>query len=187
MNTAVAIAKHLKVSHWQVTRIEEWAKVFFAVVKGLGARFVSKKIAKVEKREVTHYEYCSLIAKKVNEHSKEYNQSACAYLTAALWSKKEGETRVYINGGKGKGYGCFVAFAEGDEGKAVVRYEVKSYIQDWMRGIVDEVKNEVTLVPVKAELVSNDMLTSKAEEMCWQCHYNVGVPSLNGLCVSCVD
>lgn len=48
MNAAIAIAKHFKVNHWQVTRVEEWAKAFFAVVKELGARFVSKKVAKVE-------------------------------------------------------------------------------------------------------------------------------------------
>ena len=43
MNTAV-IARHLNVVESAITRCEEWAKVLFVVVKGLGARFVSKKI-----------------------------------------------------------------------------------------------------------------------------------------------
>jgi len=190
MNATVLVAKHLQVSHWQVTRVEEWAKVLFAVIKGLGARFVSKRVLKMERKEVTHSEYCSAIAKKVNERSKDYNQAAYSYLTAAIWAKKEGETRVYINGGKGKGFGCFIAYAhEHESGGGSVRYDVKSYIQDWMREIVEEVNKEYKLAPTpqKAELVSNDALTSYVTEMCWQCHYNVGVPSFNGLCVSCVD
>jgi hypothetical protein len=44
MNVTITIAKHLQVNHWQITRVEEWAKVLFAVVKGLGSRFVSKKV-----------------------------------------------------------------------------------------------------------------------------------------------
>ena len=43
MNTA-AIARHLNVVESAITRCEEWAKVLFVVVKGLGARFVSKKV-----------------------------------------------------------------------------------------------------------------------------------------------
>lgn len=43
-----AIAQHLNVDESAITRIEEWAHVLFAVVKGLGARFVSKKV--VEKK-----------------------------------------------------------------------------------------------------------------------------------------
>jgi hypothetical protein len=53
MNAAIQIAKHLKVSHWQVTRVEEWTKVLFAVVKGLGARFVSKKVMTQQRRLLT--------------------------------------------------------------------------------------------------------------------------------------
>lgn len=43
MNTT-AIARHLNVAESAITRCEEWARVLFVVVKGLGARFVSKKI-----------------------------------------------------------------------------------------------------------------------------------------------
>jgi hypothetical protein len=52
MNT-LAIATHLNVLETAIVRIEEWASVIFVVAKGLGARFVSKKInAEVEMIEV---------------------------------------------------------------------------------------------------------------------------------------
>lgn len=47
MNTA-AVARHLNVAESAIVRVEEWAHVLFVVVKGLGARFVSKKVVKVE-------------------------------------------------------------------------------------------------------------------------------------------
>jgi hypothetical protein len=43
MNT-LAIATHLNVLETAIVRIEEWSNVLFVVAKGLGARFVSKKI-----------------------------------------------------------------------------------------------------------------------------------------------
>lgn len=48
MNTA--IAQHLNVTESAIIRVEEWANVIFAVVRGLGARFVSKKVVKMEKQ-----------------------------------------------------------------------------------------------------------------------------------------
>ncbi len=47
-----AIAQKLNVLESAIVRIEEWANVLFVVVKGLGARFVSKKVVKVEKKIV---------------------------------------------------------------------------------------------------------------------------------------
>lgn len=70
MNTAVAIAKHLKVNHWQVTRVEEWAKVFFAVVKGLGARFVSKKVVKMESATEKDVLVATLVKSLDNKNGK---------------------------------------------------------------------------------------------------------------------
>lgn len=52
MNAAIQIAKHLNVSHWQVVRTEEWARVWFTVIKGIGARFVSKKVVKMTAAEL---------------------------------------------------------------------------------------------------------------------------------------
>jgi hypothetical protein len=47
-----AIATKLNVLESAIVRIEEWASVMFVVVKGLGARFVSKKVVAV-KMEIT--------------------------------------------------------------------------------------------------------------------------------------
>lgn len=38
------IAQHLQVSPNQIIRIEKWENCYFVVVKGLGGRFVSKKV-----------------------------------------------------------------------------------------------------------------------------------------------
>lgn len=46
MNTA-AIAKHFNVIESAIVRVEEWKNCLFCVVRGIGARFVSKKVAKV--------------------------------------------------------------------------------------------------------------------------------------------
>ena len=49
MNTA--IAHHLNVTESAIIRVEEWANVIFTVVRGIGARFVSKKVVKMETRQ----------------------------------------------------------------------------------------------------------------------------------------
>lgn len=46
MNTA--IATHLNVAEAAIVEIQEWASVLWVRVKGLGARFVSKKVVKVK-------------------------------------------------------------------------------------------------------------------------------------------
>jgi hypothetical protein len=45
MNTA-AIANHLNVAETAITEVQEWARVLWVRVRGLGARFVSKKVMK---------------------------------------------------------------------------------------------------------------------------------------------
>jgi hypothetical protein len=53
MNTA--IAQHLNVTPSAILEVQEWARVLWVRVKGLGARFVSKKVVKkmiVEDRKV---------------------------------------------------------------------------------------------------------------------------------------
>jgi hypothetical protein len=45
MNTT-AIAQHLNVAAEAIVEIQEWARVLWVRVKGLGARFVSKKVLK---------------------------------------------------------------------------------------------------------------------------------------------
>ena len=46
-----AIATKLNVLESAIVRVEEWANVLFVVVKGLGARFVSKKVVEIKKME----------------------------------------------------------------------------------------------------------------------------------------
>jgi hypothetical protein len=50
MNTA-AIARHLNVAANAIVEVQEWARVLWVRVRGLGARFVSKKVAKIEVTE----------------------------------------------------------------------------------------------------------------------------------------
>lgn len=38
------IAQHLQVSPNQIIKVEEWKNCYFVVVKGVGGRFVSKKV-----------------------------------------------------------------------------------------------------------------------------------------------
>lgn len=47
---ATAIARHLNIAESAILRIEEWANVLFVVCRKLGARFVSKKVVKVERQ-----------------------------------------------------------------------------------------------------------------------------------------
>lgn len=54
MNRAAAVARHLNVAESAVMRVEEWANCLFAVVRGIGARFVSKKVVKVPEVKTLH-------------------------------------------------------------------------------------------------------------------------------------
>lgn len=47
MNALNQIAQHLEIEASKITRCEEWAKVWFVVIQGKGARFVSKKVVKI--------------------------------------------------------------------------------------------------------------------------------------------
>lgn len=52
MNTT-AIAQHLNVAEAAIVEVQEWARVLWVRVKGLGARFVSKKVTKMEAKTYT--------------------------------------------------------------------------------------------------------------------------------------
>lgn len=67
---AAAIAQHLNITESAIVRIEEWKNVLFVVCRGLGARFVSKKV--VDMKEYTD----------IKEYNKAldfvvFNQFAC--------------------------------------------------------------------------------------------------------------
>ena len=61
MNTA--IAQHLNVTEAAIVKVEEWANVLFCVVRGIGARFVSKKVLKM-------YEFHEVIDNKTAAGTK---------------------------------------------------------------------------------------------------------------------
>lgn len=59
-----AIAKHLQVETTQITRIDEWATVYFVVIKGLGGRFVSKRVC--DRRQVVARVFSIIEGRKVD-------------------------------------------------------------------------------------------------------------------------
>ena len=63
MNT-IAIANHLNVAADAIVEVQEWARVLWVRVRGLGARFVSKKVG--QEMEATLMTAVR-IAKKQNE------------------------------------------------------------------------------------------------------------------------
>jgi hypothetical protein len=55
MTTTSNIAAKFNVLESAIVRVEEWASVMFCVVKGIGARFVSKKYKAREKKMAVDY------------------------------------------------------------------------------------------------------------------------------------
>lgn len=99
------IAQHLNVAETAILEVQEWAKVLWVRVRGIGARFVSKKVVKVEKKLVSSKEGALILAQMVN---------------GKVWDKKEGEVRVYV----GKGY---LRVAPETASTSQVQYFCKSY------------------------------------------------------------
>jgi hypothetical protein len=90
MTTAtLQIANSLNIIETAIVRIEEWANVFFVVAKGIGGRFVSKKVVKVVKEEKNMNLTVDRIAWALRKLPS---------LNAKVW-KKHGLERVYITGG----------------------------------------------------------------------------------------
>lgn len=50
-----AIAQHLNVTESAILEVQEWARVLWVRVKGIGARFVSKKVVKVDNVYITEF------------------------------------------------------------------------------------------------------------------------------------
>ncbi len=171
MTTATAIAQNLNVAESAILRVEEWANVFFAVVKGLGARFVSKKATAMVKESISGAEFAAAIASKVRGTFT----PSTGKLQTAFWGKKEGESRVYFKTDKGGDCG-FIAVATAD---GEITYRVKNYIFEVVDTAITELQQQYDVKP--AQLVSRDALT---QQVCRQCHYNVA--QFGGLCASCV-
>jgi ribosomal protein L24E len=71
-----AVAQHLNVAESAIVRIEEWAHVLFVVCKKLGARFVSKKVIKVEQRQPKEVRWTvqghQAVAKQLTKETAKY-------------------------------------------------------------------------------------------------------------------
>jgi hypothetical protein len=76
MNTT-AIANHLNVAEAAITEVQEWARVLWVRVKGLGARFVSKKVVEMDEGKT--------VAEKLEE------------IGGSRWTKGDHD-RVYFHG-----------------------------------------------------------------------------------------
>ena len=125
MNTTLTnqVARHLQVAADAIARIEEWANCLFAVVRGMGARFVSKKIMTVEPKTITAYDYASGLAKMITDRTKSYN--------AKVWQKGD-KVRVYVNMLNGKGVGYY-----GIE-NGLITFNAKSYVDTECEPLIDE-------------------------------------------------
>lgn len=67
-----AIAQHLNILESAIVRVEEWSKVLFVVAKGIGARFVSKKVKQVElKGSEKQVKWATDIIAKFDEYSSD--------------------------------------------------------------------------------------------------------------------
>jgi ribosomal protein L3 len=67
MNAQAQIAIHLNIAASAITRCEEWANVWFVVIVGRGARFVSKKVVK-EMKGITVIELNTYRKKGINAY-----------------------------------------------------------------------------------------------------------------------
>lgn len=118
------VAQHLQVAADAIARIEEWANCLFAVVRGMGARFVSKKIAMTtQPKTITAYDYAAELAKMITDRTKSYN--------AKVWQKSD-KVRVYVNMLNGKGVGYY-----GVE-NGLITFNAKSYVDTECEPLIDE-------------------------------------------------
>jgi hypothetical protein len=153
MNTT-AIAQHLNVAAEAIVEIQEWARVLWVRVKGLGARFVSKKVAEVKTVEAV--ETTKNIKKQVSislttdekmDLSREKlaakiaNELTC---TARVWAKS-GKVRVYLSH-RGKDYGYVSVTNDG------VEYALTGYANNTYGGEIRKAAEGVNIIPDHHEM-----------------------------------
>jgi len=147
-----AIAQHLNILESAIVKVEEWANVLFVVAKGIGARFVSKKVAKVEKQLISGLEYAEKLAALWNQTiGSEWHSKAAGFVKATLWMKKADEIRVYF------GDGCFSL-------KQASNAEIVGGLQGFKYGIGDQVK---ALIAQLSQEFKCDRLKPKAQNVAW--------------------
>lgn len=152
-----AIAQHLNVSESAILKIEEWKNVLFAVVRGLGGRFISKKVTQTMQTELeSGYELADKIADAIEDSDTIYS--------ASLWNKKAGETRIYVSYSSKKGKKDCGYIRVMDSGEI---YRHLTLQAGTIEALYEDLKSlKVKQAPVK--LTSSDPLTQIVEE-CWEC------------------
>ncbi len=169
MNTA--IAQKLNVLESAIVRIEEWTHVLFVVVKGLGARFVSKKVIKVE----------------FEEKFEEKITTVSAMAAGGKYWSKGGYERVYFdleslvemtNSQKRKHAGTKIYF-DCEDGEIYSDRPNSDYVKAAIREIKERATVKVAIEAPKTE-----------QKCCYRCKVS-GLQLLGGslglLCPECYD
>ena len=112
----------------------------------------------MEKERVTGHELARRIAAAIDEDPN-------GTFTASIWTKKTGQTRVYVKrNGKDNGYICVT-----NDGSIDRRlYRESGTIGELYRTTVESLEVMPPVLPAFATLKSNDSLSSFVEE-CWEC------------------
>lgn len=76
------VAQHLNVAESAILEIQEWARVLWVRVRGIGARFVSKKVVKVDK-----------IQEKRQQMATKLQKMAAKLEASDFWIFEEDESR----------------------------------------------------------------------------------------------
>jgi hypothetical protein len=127
MNTT-AIANHLNVATAAILEVQEWARVLWVRVRGLGCRFVSKKVGVMD---LSREKLAAKIAAELT-------------CTAKVWSKS-GKVRVYLSH-RGKDYGYVSVTNEGLE------YALTGYGNNTYGSEIREAAEGVNIIPDHHEM-----------------------------------
>lgn len=136
MNTA--IAQHLNVAEAAIIEVQEWARVLWVRIRGIGARFVSKKV--VEMTQLSRRDAAEKVAEIC---SNKYGFGSCR-----VWDKKEGELRVYL----------------GKNGYVQVKDTVDLY---WLKAYKKEVAALLGDL-VGCEIQPGETITTDQAQKCWR-------------------
>lgn len=111
MNAATQIANHLKIEVTKIKRCEEWAKVWFAVIQGKGARFVSKKVVKMINQLIEVVCSRSGLKFEAENRRKKVHPEIAYYTTHKNYDIRYTAIAV-IEKGKAEGWGTIEKFEE---------------------------------------------------------------------------
>lgn len=140
MKNLKAVANHLKVIKESILEIQEWANVLWVRIQGLGCRFVSKKVVKMEKTKISTIKAAEKIAALLKAEGRK----------ASVWTKKG--VRVYTTHG-------YLEIGVETADKSQIRYFTKSYEIKELEPIVKTFNQLFTVVEGEVEL---------GEKVLWQ-------------------